>query len=137
MPEKRPIPATLPGGACASPFGEGAPAAVQDDFELTVPEGRVVPPEDNRVEPVRRPSRVAAEDPAGGETAPDRDAPDGADRRETAAGEPDTGDADEPPSGLATTGLAVGALVLGALGVLVAGGMALRGTVRSHKEDRT
>lgn len=137
MPEKRPIPATLPGGACASPFGEGAPAAFQDDFALTVPEGRVVPPEDDRVEPVRRPSRVAADEPAAGETAPDRDPDDGADRRETAASERDAGDADEPSSGLAGTGLAVAALALGALGVLAAGGAALRATVRSRKEDRT
>lgn len=49
----RPIPATLPGGACESAFGPGAPAATQPDVDLVHPESRLVPPEDDRSEPVR------------------------------------------------------------------------------------
>lgn len=45
-PTKRPVPAVLPGGACASPFGPGAPAASQDGFDPVTTETRVVPPED-------------------------------------------------------------------------------------------
>jgi virulence factor Mce-like protein len=54
LPEKRPIPATLPGGACDSPFGPGAPAAQQAGFELRVPDGRVIAPDDDRAIPFRR-----------------------------------------------------------------------------------
>jgi virulence factor Mce-like protein len=51
--QKRPIPETLPGGACSSVFGEGAPAAHQRGFAVVHPEGRIVPASDNRAEPVR------------------------------------------------------------------------------------
>jgi virulence factor Mce-like protein len=52
--EKRPIPATLPGGACSSVFGEGAPAAMADRTHFLVhPEGRIIPPDHARTEPVR------------------------------------------------------------------------------------
>jgi virulence factor Mce-like protein len=50
---KRPIPATLPGGACSSVFGEGAPAAHQRGYAVIHAEGRIIPAENNRVEPVR------------------------------------------------------------------------------------
>lgn len=51
---KRPIPPILPGGACTSPFGPGAPAATQAGHVPVVTETTVIPPEDNRAEPVRR-----------------------------------------------------------------------------------
>jgi phospholipid/cholesterol/gamma-HCH transport system substrate-binding protein len=54
LPAKRPIPDILPGGACASPHGLGAGAAVQADYRKTVPEARIVPPADARTTPVRR-----------------------------------------------------------------------------------
>jgi virulence factor Mce-like protein len=54
LPAKRPIPDILPGGACTSPFGAGAPAAHQADFVKRVPEARVVEPADARATPVRR-----------------------------------------------------------------------------------
>lgn len=50
---RRPIPPTLPGGACSSPFGEGAPAAHQAGYTLVSPESRIIPPPDNRAVPVR------------------------------------------------------------------------------------
>jgi virulence factor Mce-like protein len=53
LPQKRAIPDILPGGACSSPLGEGAPAAHQAAYTKRVPEARVVRPEDDRREPVR------------------------------------------------------------------------------------
>lgn len=54
LPEKRPVPDILPGGACSSPFGEGAPAATQDDFAGPVTlENSIIPPANNRTTPVR------------------------------------------------------------------------------------
>lgn len=53
LPEKRPIPDILPGGACSSAFGPGAGAAVQAEYRKTVPEARIVRPGDDRVRPVR------------------------------------------------------------------------------------
>lgn len=54
LPDKRPIPDILPGGACAGRFGDGAPAATQAGYQRAVPEARVVPPADARADPVRR-----------------------------------------------------------------------------------
>lgn len=143
MPEKRPIPATLPGGACDSPFGAGAGAATQRDFELTVPEGRLVPPENGRTEPVRRESRFAGQSASDGA---DTDAPSESDDDRVAqreAADPDGGDdavdseAESDGRGLADSGVTVVALVLGGLGVLAAGWGALRATVRPrHKEHQ-
>lgn len=141
MPEKRPVPATLPGGACSSPFGEGAGAATQHDFELTVPDGRLVPPENGRTEPVRRESRFADASADGGagdtsaESAPadDRVARNESEDPEREAGD-DTGEAEG--SRLADSGVTVAALVIGALGVIAAGWGALRATVRSREEDQ-
>ena len=53
LPERRPIPDILPGGACESPFGPGAGSAVQADYRKTVPEARIRRPGDDRVRPVR------------------------------------------------------------------------------------
>lgn len=49
----RPIPATLPGGACQSVFGAGAGSAVQPGFRPVAPESQVIRPEDDRTTPVR------------------------------------------------------------------------------------
>lgn len=46
LPDKRPIPDILPGGACVSPFGAGAPAATQPGFTPVTVENEVVPPGD-------------------------------------------------------------------------------------------
>ena len=43
LPDKRPIPDILPGGACESPLGTGAGAASQPGFERTTVEARIVP----------------------------------------------------------------------------------------------
>ncbi len=70
LPDRRPIPDVLPGGACTSPFGPGAGSAVQADHQLAVPEARIVRPADDRQQPVRRPgggtlpASSAAPDPA-------------------------------------------------------------------------
>lgn len=53
---KRPTPPILPGGACTSPFGEGAPAATEPGHVPLVTDTSVVPPADPRAEPVRRTS---------------------------------------------------------------------------------
>ncbi|MGI9017945.1 MAG: MlaD family protein [Euzebya sp.] len=45
---KRPIPATLPGGACESVFGPGAGSAVQPNHQLATPDGQVIRPENDR-----------------------------------------------------------------------------------------
>ena len=47
------IPDILPGGACESPFGPGAPAAHQADYSKRVPDAEVVRPANDRAEPVR------------------------------------------------------------------------------------
>lgn len=49
----RPIPVTLPGGACQSVFGAGAGSAVQPGFQPVAPESQVIRPEDDRTTPVR------------------------------------------------------------------------------------
>lgn len=67
---QRPIRDVLPGGACSSPFGEGAPAATQADFSPTTTETEVVPPEDNRAEPVRRGPRPRTQELAAGSGQP-------------------------------------------------------------------
>lgn len=51
---KRPIPSILPGGACTSPYGEGAPSATEPGHVPLVTEASVVRPEHDRTEPVRR-----------------------------------------------------------------------------------
>jgi virulence factor Mce-like protein len=96
LPEKRPIPDILPGGACTSPFGQGAPAAQQAGYAKTVPEARLVPPADNRATPVRRGIGVTGSTP-----------------RTTAAG-PAGDPAATPRSPLPATGGMVLPLVLGA-----------------------
>lgn len=58
LPEKRPIPAVLPGGACSSPFGAGAGAAFQANHTLAVPEAVIIPPDDARIEPVLLPGVI-------------------------------------------------------------------------------
>lgn len=144
MPDKRPIPATLPGGACDSPFGAGAGAATQGDFELAVPEGRLIAPENGRTEPVRRESRFAGQSSDGAD--PDRPPESASDDDRVAQRESaDPGEADDAVDrgaesdgpGLADSGVTVAALVLGGLGVLAAGWGALRATVRPrHKEHQ-
>lgn len=57
---KRPTPPILPGGACTSPFGAGAPAATEPGHVPLVADTGVVPPADARAEPVRRPARAGA-----------------------------------------------------------------------------
>lgn len=143
MPDKRPIPATLPGGACSSPFGEGAGAAAQHDFALTVPEGRLVPPENGRTEPVRRDSWFADASADGGNGDAPGEPASGDDRvADAASADSDDGDdgddgasAESDGSGLADSGVTLAALVVGALGVIAAGWGALRATVRSREED--
>lgn len=44
----RPIPPTLPGGACESVFGPGAGSAVQPNHQLAAPEGQVIRPDNDR-----------------------------------------------------------------------------------------
>jgi virulence factor Mce-like protein len=66
LPAKRPIPDILPGGACSSPFGNGAPSATQAGFAQRVPEARVVRPEDDRTDPVRIAGAPLGAGPCGG-----------------------------------------------------------------------
>jgi len=65
LPEKRPVRAILPGGACTSPFGPGAPAASQAGWIQRIPDTRVELPEDNRQQGVTRPAGAAAAPAAG------------------------------------------------------------------------
>ncbi|MEX0657772.1 MAG: MlaD family protein [Egibacteraceae bacterium] len=67
---KRPTPPILPGGACTSPFGAGAPAATEPGHVPLVTDSAVVPPEDAREEPVRRPARTGATAAGSQATAP-------------------------------------------------------------------
>ncbi|CAN5127133.1 hypothetical protein BH23ACT9_BH23ACT9_14120 [soil metagenome] len=48
----RPIPPTLPGGACESVFGPGAGAAFQDSHRLVAPESQIIRPENDRRSPL-------------------------------------------------------------------------------------
>lgn len=107
LPAKRPIPDILPGGACASPFGEGAAAATQAGYAKRVPEARVIPPADNRLTPVRRDVTATSTPP--GQTASPRG----------------------PGSGsLPATGAGVLPMLLGALTMLVSGR-----TILAHLTD--
>lgn len=69
---KRPTPPILPGGACSSPFGPGAPAATEPGHVPLVTDTSVIAPADDRAEPVRRPARddVSAADPDDNPTVP-------------------------------------------------------------------
>ena len=53
LPEKRPIPDILPGGACESPFGPGAGSATQAGYSKRIPEARIVRPANDRRQSVR------------------------------------------------------------------------------------
>lgn len=53
---QRPTPVILPGGACTSPFGEGAPSATEAGHVPLVTDTRVERPDHDRMEPVRRPA---------------------------------------------------------------------------------
>jgi phospholipid/cholesterol/gamma-HCH transport system substrate-binding protein len=53
LPEKRPVPKILPGGACQSPFGPGAGSATQRNWAKRVPDTHVIRPANDRREPVR------------------------------------------------------------------------------------
>ncbi|HVM18699.1 MAG TPA: MCE family protein, partial [Egibacteraceae bacterium] len=112
LPDKRPIPDILPGGACSSPFGDGAPAAHQADYRKTVPEARIVRPQDDRAEPVRSAgydsTLVGARRPGGGDTGATGTSPGagGAATGEAGTDVAQAGDASSPPSGrLPLTGL--------------------------------
>ncbi|MBW3548194.1 MAG: hypothetical protein KY452_08705, partial [Actinobacteria bacterium] len=59
----RPIPATLPGGACESVFGPGAGSAVQADHRLAAPDGRVIRPENDRQLAAAAPGAVGTAGP--------------------------------------------------------------------------
>jgi virulence factor Mce-like protein len=110
LPAKRPIPDILPGGACSSPFGEGAPAASEAGYAERVPEARLLPPADNRLTPVRR-DVAAAVAPAG--------------TGATSASAP------PPRSGpLPATGASVLPVLLGALTMVVSGR-----TILAHLTD--
>ena len=105
LPDKRAIRPILPGGACESPFGPGAPAATQANFAPRIPEARVVRPANDR--------RTSPE-PAGtigGSASASRDL----------SGSPDmtlasARTAAANPAGADAAALAVGALVLGLFG---------------------
>lgn len=45
LPDKRPVPAILPGGACVTPLGAGAPAAAQPGFSPVTAESEIVAPQ--------------------------------------------------------------------------------------------
>lgn len=61
---QRPIPDTLPGGACESVFGPGAGAAVQPNHQLAVPEGQVVRPANDRQTSITTAGTTAPPTPA-------------------------------------------------------------------------
>jgi virulence factor Mce-like protein len=63
MPDKRPIPDIWPGGACASPFGAGAPAAAQAGFTSVTVDNEVVAA--GGAQPVSSVEQVAAAGTAG------------------------------------------------------------------------
>ena len=48
LPDKRDINTVLPGGACESQFGPGAPSATQAGFQLRIPEAKVKRPGNDR-----------------------------------------------------------------------------------------
>jgi virulence factor Mce-like protein len=57
LPDKRPVKTVLPGGACSSPFGPGAPSATQAGFKLRVPDASIKRPGNDRTD-----RRVGSED---------------------------------------------------------------------------
>ena len=145
LPEKRPIPDILPGGACSSPFGEGAGSAVQAGYAKRVPEARIIRPEDDRTQPVRV---VGAAGSGGGTGGGSGSSADGStassDGGDLAAGDGSTaGDPSlpatvvAPESSLPATGLAAGTLF--AIGILfiAAGVPAARAHLRRPAADRT
>ncbi|WP_370326177.1 MlaD family protein [Euzebya sp.] len=103
----RPVPATLPGGACESVFGPGAGAAVQPNHQLAVPrDGEVIRPENDRRTSV---TQVAAQPPAEPGVGAAGVAPVGVDETPVA----DSGSTTASPLVVTVLALGVGALGLG------------------------
>ena len=132
LPEKRPIPDILPGGACESPFGPGAGSATQAGYSKRVPEARVIRPANDRRQPVRAAGLIrtdsassdgddsessAGSAPSGG----DRGSAGGNTEEQAAPNLPATAAAPEasalPVTGLAAMTLALVGLLLVAAGV--------------------
>ena len=139
LPQKRPIPDILPGGACSSPFGQGAGSATQASYEKTVPEARIVRPPNDRKQDVR----VAGPPIGSGSGAGSGDGTGGG----FGSGSPGSGgaggDMAGPPAGsgedadggpLAGTGAALLSLLLGLL-FIAAGIPAARARVRGGLKD--
>ena len=141
LPEKRPIPDILPGGACESPFGPGAGSATQTGYSKRVPDARVVRPPNDRRQSVRvlgptigSGSRTGDADGTssggggGGGSAPGSDPGAGAGAGSGAVAPPATTVA--PESSLPLTGLAAGTLLLIGLAFVAAGVPAARARLR-------
>ena len=60
LPDKRSIRPIRPGGACASPFGPGAPSATQAGFRQRVPNTRVIRPANDRTTSPRQSGDIGA-----------------------------------------------------------------------------
>ena len=139
LPEKRPIPDILPGGACSSPFGEGAGSATQASYQKTVPEARVVRPADDRREDVRvagaplgSGSGATGSDSGGGfaDPGPAGSGGSGGDL----AGPPASAGEDGDGGPLAGTGAALLSMLLGLL-LIAAGIPAARARIRGGVTD--
>ena len=144
LPEKRPIPDILPGGACSSPFGEGAGSATQAGYQKRVPEARVIRPRNDRTEPVRVAGGPSSGSTGGGtggssdgEAAPTSDG-DVAAGEGSAAGDPTLPAASVAPEAtLPTTGVAVSTLFGIGILFIAAGIPAARSHLRRPAADRT
>ena len=138
LPQKRPIPDILPGGACSSPFGAGAGAATQASYRKTVPEARIVRPPNDRRQDVRVAggpigSGSGASGTAGtyGSTPPGSGTGGGS---AAVAGPPPAPAQADPGGPLAGTGGALLSLLFGVL-LIAAGIPAARARVRGRQTD--
>jgi virulence factor Mce-like protein len=134
MPEKRPVPLILPGGACESPFGSGAGSATQANWAKRVPDTRVVRPANDR----RSNARVIGASNTGDSGGDTGTGDDGADTAvlpatDTSPGSPSLGDdqAQGTSGAIATTGIDAMILFLIGLAFIAAGIPATRARVRA------
>ena len=139
LPEKRPIPDILPGGACSSPLGEGAGSAVQASYKKTVPEARIVRPPNDRKQDVRVAgppigSGSGAAGSGSGGSFGDPGSPGAGGSGGDLAGPPGSAGEDGEGGPLAGTGAALLSLLLGLL-LIAAGIPAARARIRGGITD--
>ena len=140
LPEKRPVPHILPGGACESPFGSGAGSATQAHWAKRVPDTRVDRPANDR----RHNVRVTSASTSGGGGGDTGSGDDGGNNdtavlpaTDTSPGSVGADQAQGTSGSVATTGIDALVLFLIGLALIAVGIPAARARVRANDSQGT